>query len=114
MELATAPRIRFFAFASSSMKKFVVEPVPTPRYASSTTCFSASRATSCFCSSWVMIFARPLFLPHRRQVGANTFEDFGRKTDRFGKSRVRMYRLSDVHCIGAHLDRQRDFADEVA
>src|SRR5215470_4133670 len=91
MELATAPRMRFFAFASSSMKKFVVDPVPTPRYASSTTYFTASRATSCFCSSWVIAF---LFLPHRRQIGAHAFEHFGGEADRFRERRMRMDRLA--------------------
>ena len=49
-ELATAPRMRPLIFASSSMKKSVVEPVPTPIHASSSTYRIASRAAAAFCS----------------------------------------------------------------
>ena len=57
-ELATAPLIRCLIFASSSMKKFAVDPEPTPITASSTTYLIASRATACFCSSCVIVGLR--------------------------------------------------------
>src|SRR5215470_11375093 len=72
---------------------------------------TASRATSCFCSSWVMM---PLLLSHRRQVGAHAFEDFCREAHRLGERGMWMDRLADVDCVGAHLDRERDLADEIA
>src|SRR4029077_6360182 len=108
-ELATAPLMRFLILASSSMKKFAVEPEPTPIHASATTCLIASRATACFSSSWVT-----LLLPRRRQVGADALVDLGRESHRFTQCWMRMDRLADVHCVGTHLDGQRDFADQVA
>ena len=53
-EAATAPSIRPLMVASASMNLNTVEPEPTPTIASSTTCFSASRATRSFSSSWVI------------------------------------------------------------
>src|SRR6185369_11351844 len=109
-ELATAPLIRCLILASSSMKKFAVEPEPTPTIASSTTYLIASRATACFSSSWVM----RLFLPWRRQIGAHALERFGRQTHRFGERRMWMNGAADVDRVCTHLDRERDLADQVA
>ncbi len=53
-ELATAPSIRSLIVANSSMKKFAVDPVPTPIIVSGTTYLSAALATSIFISSWVI------------------------------------------------------------
>ena len=50
-ELETAPSIRFFMRASSSMKKFTVEPVPTPTMAPSGTSAAAAFAAACFNAS---------------------------------------------------------------
>ena len=36
-----------------------------------------------------------------------------RHADRFPKCRMRVNCLADVHCIRAHLNRQRDLADHV-
>src|SRR5918997_1717731 len=47
-DAATAPSMRPLIAASASMKKFTVEPEPTPTTRSSTTCFSAAFATRCF------------------------------------------------------------------
>ena len=38
----------------------------------------------------------------------------GRHADAFAQRRVGVDGLADVHCIGAHLDGQRHFADHVA
>src|SRR6185369_13893519 len=123
-ELATAPLIRCLIFASSSMKWFAVEPVPTPTIASSSTYSIAARAAACFCSSCVIAGLgrgssmqsreNRSFLPRRRQIGAHAFEELGAQSDRFGERRMRMDRAADVGCIGAHLDRERDLADQVA
>src|SRR5258708_30971965 len=67
-ELATAPLNRCLIFASSSMKKFAVEPEPTPIHALSTTCLIASRATACLSSSWVMSACRCAWGAYRSSV----------------------------------------------
>ena len=52
--------------------------------------------------------------PLRRHVGAGAVRDLGRHADALAQRRVRMDRLADVDRVGAHLDRQRDLADQVA
>src|SRR5438270_13354548 len=49
-ELATVVLMRPFIDASASMKKFTVDPVPTPMVASSSTYFSAASAAAFFCA----------------------------------------------------------------
>src|ERR1700694_3757195 len=49
-ELATAPLMRALIVASASMKKFTVEPVPTPTIMSSFTYCSAASAAAFFCA----------------------------------------------------------------
>src|SRR5690242_6560069 len=49
-ELATVPLMRPFTDASASMKKFTVEPVPTPTTMSSSTYFNAASAAAFFCA----------------------------------------------------------------
>src|SRR5258706_9654043 len=110
-ELATAPLNRCLIFESSSMKKFAVEPEPTPIHALSTTYLIASRATACFSSSWVMDTA-VLLLSRRWQIGANTLVGLGGEAHRFTKCGMRMDGPADIHTIRAHFDRQRDFADQ--
>src|SRR5947208_16747802 len=112
-ELETAPLMRPLIFASSSMKRLAVEPEPTPIQASVMTYLIASRATACFCSSWVMQALRS-FLSCWRQIGAHAFEQLGCESDRLGKRRMRMDRASDVDGVGAHLDCERDFAHQIA
>ena len=55
-----------------------------------------------------------LFLPRRRKVGAHALERLGGEPDRFGERRVRMDRAADVDRVRAHLDRERDLADQIA
>src|SRR4029079_5745496 len=54
------------------------------------------------------------FLLCWRQIGAHTLERFGAHADRLRQRRMRVDRLADVHRIAAHLDRERDLADQVA
>src|ERR1700719_1237202 len=122
-ELATVPLIRCLIFASSSMKKFAVEPEPTPITASSTMYLIASRATACFCSSCVIarleressirLSRGASFLARGRQIGAHTLEELRAEPDRLAQCRMRMDRTPDVDGVGAHLDRERDLADQV-
>src|SRR5258708_37940337 len=49
-ELATAPLMRARFDPRASMKKFTVEPVPTPTIMSSSTYFSAASAAAFFCA----------------------------------------------------------------
>src|SRR5689334_18888379 len=51
LELDTAASKRPLIFANSAMKKFTVEPVPTPMTASSGTYSRAARAAACFIAS---------------------------------------------------------------
>src|SRR5688572_29946976 len=111
-EAATAPSMRPLMVASASMNLNTVEPEPTPTIASSTTCFSASRATSSFSASWVM--SSFLLLLLRRQVGAHTLEQLRGHADRFAGGGMRVDGLADVGGVGAHLDRERELADQVA
>src|SRR5512139_1251135 len=53
-ELDTAPRMRDLRPARASMKRFTVDPVPTPTIASSGTWIRAAWPTSVFSSSWVI------------------------------------------------------------
>src|SRR5687768_17327170 len=48
LELETAPAMRSLLAASSSMRKFTVDPVPTPSTSPGTTNSSAARAAACF------------------------------------------------------------------
>ena len=52
--------------------------------------------------------------PCRRQIRAHALERFGREADRLAQRRVRVDGAADVDRVGAHLDRQRDLADQVA
>src|SRR5574341_332741 len=71
--------------------------------------FTASRATDCLSSSWVMRLA----LPRRRHLGAHALVEFRSHTHRLARRRVRVDGLADVDGIGPHLDRQRDLAYQI-
>jgi hypothetical protein len=49
----------------------------------------------------------------RRQVRAGALGDFRGHADGFAKGRVRMDGAADVDRVGAHFDREGDFADQV-
>src|SRR3990172_301772 len=114
-ELATAPSIRPLIFASSSMKQFAVEPVPTPTMASSTTYLIASRATACFSSSWVIERSRFLLGFLRQiQIGDAAQRHFGGEERRLRQRRGRVNGEADVLHVGAPFPRQHQFGDQFA
>ena len=46
--------------------------------------------------------------------GADALEHFGREANGFAERRMRVDRLADIDGVGAHFDRERDFADQIA
>src|ERR1039457_2776217 len=114
-ELATAPSIRFFIFASSSMKRSAVEPVPTPTMAPSITYLIASFATVCFSSSWVIGVSKFLLRFLRCvQVGDAPQRHLGGEEGRFRERRMRMDGEADVLHVRAHLQCEHQLGDQLA
>ena len=108
-ELATAPLMCVLISASSSMKKFAVDPLPTPTYGIRHDVLDRLAGDLLF-----LLVLRHAFLRTRRQVGADALERFRGQSDRLAECRMRMNRLADVDRIGAHFHREREFADQVA
>src|SRR5262245_11181477 len=64
LELETAPLMAMRCAASSSMRKFTVDPVPTPSTLPGVTNSSAARAAACFPVFWLIADS---FGPLKRQ-----------------------------------------------
>ena len=73
------------------------------------TCSAASATRSL-----QLVLRHFVFACVRRQVGAHAFEELGGHADRLAGGRMRVDGLADVGRVGAHLDGERELADQVA